>query len=273
LLRNFAFSGKGLVDNPANPRSHITSFNDKAETSSFVAASVTLEELNISNEEKIMTVEVSYTKEQYNALKAELDQFKSASAEATKKEIDILKAQITELTEKHQALSTELEASKEVSQAKEDKVLALETELTETKSKLAEAVTSIQEAETKAITAARKSLLLEKVDEEKAENLIQKFANASEEMFEALVESLPAAKKPMDEEEDPKKEKKAKCSAEEEDEEADEEAEAEVISDIDDAQAEDEAGMSSGGTQEEDSLRSKASAWFSANVLRTTHNK
>ena len=279
LLRNFTFSGKGLVDNPANPRSHITSFNDKAETSSFVAANVTLDDLNISNEEKIMANEVSYTKEQYDALKAELDQFKSASEQATKKELDILKAQITELTEKYQAVSTELDASKEVSQAKEDKVLALETKLTESKEALATAEASIKEAEAKAVNAARKALLLERVDDAKAEDLIQKFANASDEMFEALVESLPA-KKMEDDKEDKKddkfkkKDKKSDASDDsDEDDDSDDDADAAVKTDIDDAKASDDADMSSGGTEEEDSLRSKASAWFSANVLRTTHNK
>jgi chromosome segregation ATPase len=265
LLRNFTFSGKGLVDNPANPRSHITSFNDKAETSSYVAASATLEELNISNKENSMADAVVYTKEQYEALKAELDQFKAASQQTAQKEIDNLKAQITELTEVKQALSTELEASKEVSSAKETKVVALEAELTETKSKLAEAEGSIKEAELKAVNAARKSLLLERVDEAKAENLIQKFANASQEMFDALVDSLP--KKVAETE--------GKCAEDEmskEDEEEDK-SEGEVTTDLDDAKADDDAIMSSGGTQEEETIRSKASAWFSANVLRTTHKK
>jgi hypothetical protein len=137
--------------------------------------------------------------------------------------------------------------------------------LTETKSKLAEAEGSIKEAELKAVNAARKSLLLERVDEAKAENLIQKFANASQEMFDALVDSLP--KKVAETE--------GKCAEDEmskEDEEEDK-SEGEVTTDLDDAKADDDAIMSSGGTQEEETIRSKASAWFSANVLRTTHKK
>ena len=272
VLRNFTFSGKGLVDNPANPRSHITSFNDKTETSSFVAANATLEELNISNEEKIMANEVSYTQEQYDALKAELDQFKSASQQAVQQEIADLKAQIDELTKANQSLTTELEASKEVSKAKEDNIVTLEAELTEIKAKLTEAENNIKEAEVKAINASRKALLLERVDEVKAEDLIQKFANASQEMFEALVDSLPKKDETEGKCDDEKKKKKGMAD-ESDTEDEEEDSEAEVTTNIDDAEAEEDAEMSSGGTQEEETLRSKASTWFSDNVLRTTHKK
>ena len=65
LLRGFSFSGKGLVDNPANPRSKITIFNDKNEVSSFAGATAaSVEELQINNvEEKSMTI----SQEQYDA--------------------------------------------------------------------------------------------------------------------------------------------------------------------------------------------------------------
>lgn len=253
LLRNFTFSGKGLVDNPANPRSHITSFNENGETSSFAGVLVTAEELNLSKEEKTMS-DVVYTKEQYEALKAELDQIKAVSQQAVEKEID-------ELTKQNQALSTELEASKEVSNAKDEKVVALEAELTEVKAKLEEAEKSIKDAEVKAINASRKALLLERVDEQKAENLVQKFANASQEMFDALVESLPVKSAKMEDKE------------EEKDKEDEESCDAEIKTDLDDAKADDNAEMASGGSQEEETLRSKAAAWFSTNVLRSTANK
>jgi len=264
LLRNFTFSGKGLVDNPANPRSHITSFNDSSETSVFIAAATTTEELNISEEEKIMANEVVYTKEQYEALKAELDKTKTLAEQATQKEIDDMKSQINELNDTIAKLNNELDASKEVSKAKEDKVVALETELKETQSKLTEAENTIKEAEAKAVNAARKALLLDRVDEEKAENLIQKFANASQEMFDALVDSLPK-----------KTEAKPKDKKEDEDEEEEKEgkdkkkADAELKTDLENAQAEEEAEMASGGTQEEETLCSKAASWFSSSVLRT----
>ena len=208
-------------------------------------------------------VEVVYTKEQYDALKAELDQFKAVSQKATEKEIDGLKAQINSLTKDVSDLSNELVASKEVSSAKESKVIALETELTETNAKLVVAEKSIKEGEVKAINAARKALLVERVDADKADNLIQKFANASQEMFDALVDSLPVKAKcdPATDDEEDKEDKKGKADADE------------VVTDLDDAKAEESAEMASGGTQEEETLRSKASAWFSSNVLRSTHNK
>jgi hypothetical protein len=260
LLRSFSFSGKGLVDNPANPRSHITSFSDSSEKSSFAGIFATAEELNISNEEKIMTTEFVYTKEQYEALKAELDQIKAVSKDATQKEIDALKSQVAELSKANKQLNDELEASKEVSKAKEDKLVALETSLSEAQAKLTEVENSMKEAELKALANMRKQLLLDRVDEEKAENLVQKFANASQEMFDALLESLPVRakcedKKEKDKDKEKNKEKEAKAE--------------EIESNIEEAKAEEELEMSSGGTQEEETLRSKAASWFSG-VLRTT---
>jgi predicted nucleic acid-binding Zn-ribbon protein len=249
LIKGFTFSGKGLVDNPANPRSHITNFNKLSEKSSFVAAATTLKELKISNEEKKMANELVYTQEQYNALKAELDHFKSVSETATKNEIDSLKAEISQLNDKVKQLSFELEASKEVSNAKEEKVLSLQKELDNTKVALADKEKSIKEAEIKALKALRRSILLERVDEEKADVLVQKFAEASQDMFDALVESLP---------------KKSEAIVEETIDDT-----TDVVTNIDNANAE-EVTMSSGNTSEEDSLIEKASAWLMSSVLRNT---
>jgi len=105
--------------------------------------------------------------------------------------------------------------------------------------------------------------LLDRVDAEKAEVLVQKFANASQEMFDALVDSLP--KKSDSAEKNKKKDDKM--------EEEEEESDAEVNTDIDDAKAEDNVNMSSGSTQEEETIRSKAANWFSTNVLRTMNKK
>ena len=251
LLRNFTFSGKGLVDNPANPRSHITSFNGGSETSVFSPVVTTAEELGISinSEEKIMANEVVYTKEQYDALKAELNQFKTASEEATKKEIDTLKEQIGELNKTISTLTNELDASKEVSNAKEEKITSLEEELSGVRAKLEETEKSIKEAEAKAVHAARKAVLLKRVDEEKAESLVQKFAGASQEMFDALVESLP-------------EKSESKKKKDDDDDDDDDDAEAGATTNIDDATADDDAGLASGNTHEEDSLSQKSAAWL-----------
>lgn len=259
LLRGFVFSGKGLVDNPANPRSKITTYNDKSEMSSFVGAAATVKELEISNDEELNNMTIS--QEQYDALKAELESLKISKAQEAQKELDDAKAKIVELEKQVADLTNDLEASKEVAKAKDESLEGVKAELEETKTKLAEAQESIQAQALEAARASRKSRLLEKVEEEKANLLVDKFTNASDEMFDALLESLPAKK--MMEEEDEEKDDKKKAKSDAEDD---------VNTDIDDANASDDADMVSGGDDVPVDKIAKASSWFTQSVLRSTAN-
>lgn len=260
LLRNFTFSGKGLVDNPANPKSYITKTDDYKEVSSFAGSLTTADELNISNEEKFMS---NVSQEQYDALKAELDQLKSSQAEEVENQIKSLKDEINALAEAKETVDNELSASKEVATAKDETIAKLEKEVEELKSQLAEAKKTIQEKEEAEKCAKRKAALLEKVEEEKADNLVEKFSNASDEMFDALVESLPAKKMYKEDEEDEEKNKKSKSSEEDGDE---------IETDLDDTNASDDDNLPDGGDDDQD-ISSKAASWFINNVLKSTANK
>lgn len=268
LLRSFSFSGEGLVYNPANPRSKITNFNDKSEISSFTGAAATVDELEISNVQENQMSGV--TQEQYDALEAKYQALLDGKAAEAQKELDDAKATIADLEKKVADLQSELDASKEVANAKDESIEASKAELEEAKAKLGEAEAKLQAQEEEAVKASRKAKLLAKVDEDKADALVEKFAGASDEMFEALVESLPAKK--MEDDKDMKKDKKAKCSADES-EEDDEDADASVDTDIDDASASDDADMSSGGDDVPADKVAKAASWFTNHVLRATANK
>lgn len=269
LLRGFSFSGKGLVDNPANPRSKITTYNDKSEISSFAGAAATVEELEISDvQENPMTI----SQEQYDALEAKYKALEAKSAAEAKQELDDAKATIADLEKKIAEATAELEASKEVANAKDEAIAASKAELEEVKAKLSEAEASIAAQALEATKASRKSQLLAKVDEEKADVLVDKFTNASDEMFEALIESLPAKK--MEDDKDEKKDKKAKCSeSDDDDDDKDDDADADVNTDIDDAKASDDADMASGGDEVPVDKVAKAASWFTSHVLRATANK
>ena len=269
LLRGFSFSGEGLVDNPANPRSKITNHNDKSEISSFTGAAATVEELEISN---VQEIPMTISQEQYDALEAKYKALEAKLATEAKKELDDAKATITGLETQVATATAELEASKEVANAKDEAIAASKTELEEVQAKLSAAEESIAAQALEATKASRKSQLLAKVDEEKADTLVEKFTNASDEMFDALVESLPA--KCVDDGEDDKKKKdKFKKGDASESEEEDEESDADVKTDIDDATASDDADMSSGGDDISTDKVAKAASWFTSHVLRATANK
>lgn len=268
LIRNFTFSGKGLVDNPANPRSCIT----KSNKSTFVGIQATADELEISQKEyNFMTV----TQEQYDSLQSkydalanELKELKASKDEAVQKEIDQLKSQITELEGKNTQLQNDLDASKEIAEAKNSNVEDLQNQLKEAQEKLTEAENKLKEQEAEAIKATRKNLLLAKVDEEKADALVEKFANASSEMFDSLLEALPAKKDEEydDKEEDDKKKKESKSDV-------NVDTDNNVDTDIDDAKAGQNADMSSGGDDTTVNLSAKAANWLTSNVLHSTAGK
>ena len=135
---------------------------------------------------------------------------------------------------------------------------------------LAEANSQIEAAAKEQVKAARLNTLLGAgVDEVKAAELVEKFAEASDEMFSALVDSLPQAqsefppKKDDEKKDDDKKKKEDKGKAED--------AQADAASEgLDDAEANDDTNLSVAGENEEETLMAKASAWFGGSVLKNT---
>ena len=148
------------------------------------------------------------------------------------------------------------------------------------------------EAEKKLL--ARKSLLLEAgLEGEEADAAIERFAEASDEMFEEIVSLIAGKKKgalppwlkkdkDKDEDEDKKGKKDAKRNSlaeveaieadeatEEETDEAEAEAEAEVLENVEE---EAEAALTDAGDDSTDELRASASEWLESNVLRSTAN-
>jgi hypothetical protein len=267
LLRNFTFSGKGLVDAPANPRSVITTTDDKSEKSSFAMA--TLDELNITSNEDDCNMTI--TQEQYDALQAKYEALEVKLASEAQKKLDDANATIAGLNEKITALTNELDASKEVANAKDEAIEAVKAELEEAKAELEKVEAEVAQQKLEATQAARKSQLLEKVDEEKAVALVDKFANASDEMFEALIESLPA--KLDDKDKKDKKDKKDDKADANDDSDDDDDTSANVDTDIDDATASDDADMSTGGDETPDDIVKAAASWLTEGVIRSTAGK
>ena len=290
LLRNIAFSGKGLVSNPANPRSVILNDVDPFETSQ-------AEEINNYSFTNMENRDMSdVLKEQVEELKAELASAKTAS--------DALKAEITNqkdeefqskieafeatVSEKDTAI-TEAQAAVEAAEAK---IAELEEAIAKKDEELASANEKIEAHEAEKKLFARKSLLLEAgIQGEEAEAAIEKFADASDEMFEEIVTLIamkkkgalpPWLKKDEDKEDEDKKKKDALVkpsksseaeateadeATEEETDEAEGEAEAEVLEDVEE---EVEAALADAGDDPTDELRASASAWLESNVLRST---
>ena len=280
LLRNIAFSGKGLVSNPANPRSVI--LNDVNPFANAQAEEITNSNINMENKDMSDVL-----KEQVEELKAELATAKEATKAletemTTQKEEEIqskIEAFEAVVSEKDEAIA-EAQAAVEAAEAK---VAELQEAIAKKDEELAEALAKIEAHEAEVKAMARRAALVEAgADEEEVEAILESFAEATAEMFEQVVALKKNALKKMGVKKD-EEEEEAPASAEEvaeeveaeevleteaeETDEAAEEAEAEIL---EEAEEEAEAALADAGDDVVEELRSSASDWLESNVLRST---
>jgi hypothetical protein len=284
LLRNIAFSGKGLVSNPANPRSVI--LNDVNPFASAQAEEITNSNINMENKDMSDVL-----KEQVEELKAELATAKEAAkaleAEMTTQKEEEIQSKIEAfeavVSEKDEAI-TEAQAAVEAAEAK---VAELQEAIAKKDEELAEALAKIEAHEAEVKAMARRAALVEAgAEEEEVEAILESFAEATDEMFEQVVALKKNAMKKMGvkkdeenpfekkDEEEGGKPKAEEVEAEEvleteaeETDEAAEEAEAEILEEVEE---EAEAALTDAGDDVVEELRSSASDWLESNVLRST---
>jgi len=284
LLRNVSFSGKGLVNNPANPRSVILTESNpftRTEAKSINQLDITKEKYIMSNDERLLQ-QVEELKAQLKSTKEELQ---VKANEATSEELETFK---TTVAEKDETI-TELQESVK---ALENKVSENEELVAKQAEELSEASQQILSYEKEAITLARRNSLTDAgVDSDEATSILEAFAEANDEMFDELVKQLakcvPFKKKDEEDEDDKdgkdkklppwlKKKKDAKSEESEASEESEEEDEAEASAEeeiLEDVEEEADAALvDAGETDGIKSVRAIASEWLSQNVLRTTAN-
>ena len=169
LLRNIAFSGKGLVNKPANPRSVILNSNDDPFEEDNTE-SVTIKEFLMSEAKKVESSEieleaaVASVNDELEAIKAEKDGNISDLCQ-TIAEKD---ASIAELTEKQEVLSKELKT---------------------VKADLADTVTKLTESEALVRKMVRTSQAKDAgIPEDKIQDTLEKFDAIDDEAFAAMLD-------------------------------------------------------------------------------------
>jgi hypothetical protein len=246
VLKNIVFSGKGLVNKPANKRSHIKSY-------SFNGTFASLKETFGS---KLMSDTVS--KQEYDSVKAELESLRAEAEKARAKEVEEHKAVVAKLTEEKEAsaqekadLEQKLQNTEALSNEKSEKLESVEAAMKEKDNKMAEMKKSMDEMKKEKAKSERVSALVEAgVDSAKACEIADKFESADDAMFDEVVALY---KNKM-------KEEKGMCSKDKSKAEDQEEVEAEQLDDV-----EEETSASLGSDTEEDAEQglAKASAWVS----------
>jgi len=289
LLRDISFSGKGLVDNPANPRSVILTDSNpfiKTEAKSINQLDITKEIDIMSNDERLL--------QQVEELKAQLktaqEELQVQANEATSEELDALNSTAVEKDETITNLQESIKAFEDKASDNEELIAKQVADLASAN----EQILSYQE-EAKVLTR-RNALADAGVDSDEATSILEAFTEANDEMFDELVKQLAKFvpfKKKDDKEDDedkddegkPWEKKKKKDAKSEESEESEESEDSEASEEEDEAEAsaeeeilenvEEEAGaalVDAGETDKTKSVRAIASEWLSTNVLRTTAN-
>lgn len=187
ILRNFTFSGKALVFDPANERSII---DDSI-----------LEKIHLSKSENIMTVQtedlaakLADVEAKLAKAESELENHKKSEAaaeiESLKSANEILIKQVAEL----EALAKEM---KDDMANKEKEACAMEDEMKEecakkvadAEAKVAEANAKLAEIEAAKVVAERKiKLVSANIDEAKAEHICKTWASSTDAQFDEIVQ-------------------------------------------------------------------------------------
>jgi len=250
LLRDFSFSGVGLVKKPANPRSIILNKSQSIFFSESKAEEITMQD-------------------DLEVLKAELAEAKKV-AEDMKKKVEDAKAEtdanvaslLTQLSEAQEALAAEKTAKEKMAE-----------EMKKMKEKAAMTEEEVNKMKKEKMMMKRKAELVEAgIAEAELEETVAKFESLSDEVFETVLAAIkkvatyPVEKKieapntPVD----VYVRKSVQASEEVDANEAD-------ASVLETAEA-DETQIPMAEDAEEESIRSFASEWFSKNVLKTTAN-
>lgn len=182
VLRGFIFSGKGLVDKPANPGSIIFD-TFKGAVASNIWENPMNEEIKAELEQikaKLAVAESDLAKEKAKSesLAAEVIEAKS---NAQKSETD--KA-IADLNEKIESLNLLVEEQKTVLASKDEDLNSTKASREDLEKQLRDALATIEAMKQEGINQARKASLVEAgVDSESADKVVAKFAKSDDEIF------------------------------------------------------------------------------------------
>jgi len=205
VLRNITFSGKGLVENPANPKSIIFEDSIPFKAQAALNNPTFLVDVGYTNSsEKISKENDSMANENTSALEEKLKETqaalmaeKTAKAELEKKMTEdankAVQAKVDELTKVADAAKAKTVDVETQLKAKIDELAKANKDLVEVNEKLVKAEKSLAEIELEKKALARKTELVTKLnfDETAATKLVKSYAKLSDEDFAEVVANTP----------------------------------------------------------------------------------
>ena len=282
LLRNLAFSGKGLVSKPANPRSIILDGTEPFSESQASALDVSLIKENdmsdvLNQQIADLQKDLAEAKAANDSLQSELDSAKSAELEASVAELTeklaAAEAQVAELTEAMKNGEEKTKKMEEEVEAGKKYMAEMEKEVEAGKKYMAEMEEDYKAMKKKEEMMKRMASLLEiGLTEETAASTVEDFADVDDATFDRVVATLQKAVPAAVAEEAPVVEAKVEeVVAAQEEVTLDEEVDSSEASEADlDAVEEPEAAIAEVVVEDEvESLRAVASEWLGS-VLKSS---
>ena len=266
-LRNIAFSGKGLVSKPANPRSVIlksVAFNLDDDSQFDIG------EFNMSD--NLLEKQLADVREELVSAKAENEAIKAKIEEAKDKEFASKVEAFEATVEEKDASIAELEENIKSSQAR---IAELEDTLAKSQEELTVAMKEMDDMKKKAKVEKRMAALVEAgFDQEEAEETLAAFESVNDESFDVIIAKMGKMKAKKEDEAEaamPPALKEALEKKKEKEAKADEEAEAEVTPELLEDVETSEATLvdATPDVDEVETTRASISDWLSNNVLST----
>lgn len=261
-LTNISFSGKGLVSQPANPRSvilqskSVATFNVTDTNSNLKMGDIDMTDINLLEKQvDDLRSELAEAKTENEAIKAKIESAKD-------KEFADAVATFEAAAEKSQSTITEMEAIVKSTQAR---VAELEDELEQSKTQLVEATQTVADWKAKEKKQARKAALVNAgFSEAEVEESLPLYDALDDESFEAIVAKW-FDKKDKDKKKKKDEEKDAEAAeAAEEAEETEDEVTAEAFDKVESTEA---TLIESEEVDEIESTRANIADWLTNNVL------
>ena len=275
-LKNIAFSGKGLVAKPANPRSVIFEKSRSFIINEDVTDKLSIGDFKMSDNTQILEKQIASLTEDLAASKAENEAIKAQIEEAKDKEFaSTVEAFEADVQAKDEAIAN-LEETVKSTQAR---IAELEDALAGSQTELAEAMKEMDDMKKKAMMKKRMAALVEAgISEEDAEESFASFESLEDEAFETVVALMKKKAKKEDKDEEAEaampealkeaiEKKKEEKEAKAEEEEA-EEAEAELEEAFEEVESTEAALVEEVSEVDEmQSTRASIATWLESNVL------
>lgn len=193
VIKNLTFSGKGIVDNPANKRSIIFSDMQKFSAANVINDTefMSVSDTNITQKtekEENMSEKETVSKEEYDKIVAQLEEIRKGEVAELQDKIATYDEAIAKLNDQIESLEDELAQAKEDSEKVSEEAKASKEELDSKSEELENLHKELDEIKAESMRRERVGRLISAgISEDEASTVAEEWSSASDEQFDKIV--------------------------------------------------------------------------------------